>query len=112
MLLLARDLRTTFVARPVRRKQRNYQQKDQHCLVGLEIDRNGTDKCHVGVEDSGSRHGALELVDLHGAGLRRVGRVEKLLFVGIEGEDGAEDEEFDAATFQQLNLLDLLQRPE
>ena len=46
-----------------------------------------------------------EAGDLDGGGLLGVERVEKLLFVFVEGENGAQNQQLDAAAFQQLNLV-------
>jgi len=50
MFLPARDLRATFIARPIRREQRNYEQEDEDGFVGFKIHGDGTNECHVGVK--------------------------------------------------------------
>ena len=123
-LLLLGDVQFIRDGRAVRGVQRDHQQQDQHRLVRLQVQGQRLDELHVILEEPHAAHvphvsrvhrggigGDLELLGGHGV-LLLVVRVQELLLVLVEGDDGADDEQLYAATLQEPDLVGLRQRLE
>ena len=76
----------------------------------MEVDRKGPHKLHMVIKQPGSRLGHPQLIDIHCAGLRAVDGVEEVLLLLVECDDRAKNQQLDAATFQQVDLIGLRQR--
>ena len=62
------------------------------------------------VEEPGARFGHPQLIDVHRTRLRAVDWVEEVLLLLVECDDRAQNQQLDAAAFEQVDLVGLRQR--
>ena len=63
------------------------------------------------VKQPGAGLRSLQLLEVHGSGLLVVDRVQKVLLLGVECDDGSQDQQLNAAALQQVDLLHLNNQP-
>ena len=111
-LLLGADVVAVGEVVSVGGEEREDQKKDERCLVGAQLDRQRPDELHLFVEHPRPVLGKSQLLQLHRLSLLVVDRVQEVLLVRVEGDDRAQNQQFDAAGLEQLDLVGLWQRAE